>query len=49
MHTRLKPSGSPAESMKEFGARVLVPKMLATLKAEVKELKAELAAARSAK
>ncbi len=41
--------GAPAESMKEFGARVLVPKMLAKLKAEVKELKAELAAARSAK
>ena len=41
--------GAPAESMKEFGARVLVPKMLAKLKAEVKELKAELAAVRSAK
>ena len=31
--------GAPAESMKEFGARLLVPKMLAKLKAEVKELK----------
>ena len=35
--------GAPAESMKEFGGRVLVPKMLAKLKAEVKELKAKLA------
>ena len=35
--------GAPAESMKEFGGRVLVPKMLAKLKAEVKELKAQLA------
>ena len=34
--------GAPAESMKEFGARVLLPKMLAKLKAEVKELKARL-------
>ena len=34
--------GCPAESMKEFGGRVLVPKMLAKLKAEVKELKAQL-------
>ena len=34
--------GAPAESMKEFGARVLVPKMLAKLRAEVKELKAKL-------
>ena len=36
--------GSPAESMKEFGGRVLLPKMFAKLKAEVKDLKAELAA-----
>ena len=36
--------GAPAESMKDFGGRVLVPKMLAKLKAEVKELKAQLAA-----
>ncbi len=36
--------GTPAESMKDFGGRVLVPKMLAKLKAEVKELKAQLAA-----
>ena len=36
--------GCPAESMKDFGGRVLVPKMLAKLKAEVKELKAQLAA-----
>ena len=35
--------GAPAESMKDFGARVLVPKMLAKLKAEVKELKAKMA------
>ena len=34
--------GTPAESMKEFGGRVIVPKMLAKLKAEVKELKARL-------
>ena len=32
--------GAPAESMKEFGARLLLPKMVAKLKAEVKELKA---------
>ena len=31
--------GTPAVSMKEFGARVLAPKMLAKLKADVKELK----------
>ena len=36
--------GAPAESMKEFGGRVLVPKLLAKLKAEVKELKAKVAA-----
>ena len=36
--------GTPAEPMKDFGGRVLVPKMLAKLKAEVKELKAKLAA-----
>ena len=35
--------GAPAESMRDFGARLLVPKMLAKLKAEVKELKAKLA------
>ncbi len=34
--------GAPAESMKEFGARTLLPKMFAKLKAEVKELKARL-------
>jgi UDP-3-O-[3-hydroxymyristoyl] glucosamine N-acyltransferase len=41
--------GAPAESMKEFGARTLLPKLFAKLKAEVKELKtkvAELSAAR---
>jgi UDP-3-O-[3-hydroxymyristoyl] glucosamine N-acyltransferase len=31
--------GTPAESMKDFGGRLLVPKMLAKLKAELKELK----------
>ncbi len=31
--------GAPAESMKEFGGRVLLPKMVAKLRAEVKELK----------
>ena len=36
--------GAPAESMRDFGSRLLVPKMLAKLKAEVKELKAKLAA-----
>ena len=36
--------GTPAESMKDFGGRVLVPKMLAKLKAEVKDLKAQMAA-----
>ena len=36
--------GAPAESMKEFGARTLLPKMFMKLKAEVKELKAQLAA-----
>ena len=36
--------GTPAESMKEFGGRTLLPKMFAKLKAEVKELKAQLAA-----
>ena len=30
--------GAPAESMKEFGARVLLPKTVAKLKAQVKEL-----------
>jgi len=30
--------GAPAESMKDFGARLLVPKQLAKLKAQVKEL-----------
>ena len=34
--------GAPAESMKDFGARTLLPKMVAKLKAEVKELKARL-------
>ena len=34
--------GTPAESMKDFGARTLLPKMVAKLKAEVKELKARL-------
>ncbi len=36
--------GTPAEPMKDFGGRVLVPKMLAKLKAEVKELKSKVAA-----
>lgn len=34
--------GTPAEPMKEFGGRVLLPKMLAKLKAEIKELKAKI-------
>lgn len=34
--------GAPAESMKDFGARTLLPKMVAKLKAEVKELKAKV-------
>ena len=33
--------GAPAESMKDFGGRVLLPKMVAKLKAEVRELKAQ--------
>ena len=41
--------GAPAESMKEFGARVLLPKMVAKLKTEVKELKAQVAAVEGAK
>ncbi len=36
--------GAPAESMKDFGGRVLLPKMVAKLRAEVKELKAQIAA-----
>lgn len=36
--------GTPAESMKDFGGRVLVPKMLAKVKGEIKEIKAQLAA-----
>ena len=35
--------GTPAVPMKEFGARALAPKMIAKLKADVKELKAKLA------
>ena len=34
--------GAPAESMKDFGGRVLLPKMVAKLKADIKELKARL-------
>lgn len=34
--------GAPAESMKEFGGRVLLPKMLSKIKAELKELKAKI-------
>ncbi len=36
--------GAPAESMKDFGGRVLLPKMVAKLRTEVKELKAQIAA-----
>lgn len=36
--------GSPPESMRDFGGRVLLPKTVAKLKAEVKELKAQLTA-----
>ena len=36
--------GTPPESMKEFGGRLLLPKIVSKLKAEVKELKAQLAA-----
>ncbi len=36
--------GAPAESMKEFGGRLILPKQVAKLRAEVKELKAQLAA-----
>lgn len=34
--------GAPAESMKDFGARTLLPKMVAKLKSDVKELKAKV-------
>lgn len=34
--------GAPAESMKEFGGRVLLPKMVAKLRAEVREIKSKL-------
>ena len=36
--------GAPAESMKDFGGRLLLPKMVAKLKADMKEMKAQLAA-----
>jgi len=36
--------GAPAESMKDFGGRVLLPKLVAKLRDEVRELKAKLAA-----
>ena len=36
--------GTPAESMKDFGGRTLLPKMFAKLKAEVKALKAQVEA-----
>ena len=35
--------GAPAESMKDFGGRVLLPKLLAKLKAEVREMKEKVA------
>ncbi len=35
--------GAPAESMKEFGGRVLLPKLVAKLRAEVKAIKESLA------
>lgn len=34
--------GAPAESMRDFGARTLLPRTVAKIKAEVKELKAKL-------
>ena len=36
--------GTPAESLKDFGGRTLLPKMFAKLKAEVKALKAQVEA-----
>jgi len=36
--------GAPAESKKDFGARLLMPRQIEKLKAEVRELKAQLAA-----
>ena len=36
--------GAPAESKKEFGARLLLPRLVEKLRAEVKELKALVAA-----
>ena len=41
--------GAPAESMKDFGGRVLLPKLVAKARAEIKELKAEIAALKAAK
>ena len=41
--------GAPAESMKDFGARVLLPKLLTKARAEIKELKAEVAALKASK
>ena len=35
--------GAPAEPMKDFGGRVLLPRIVAKLKAEIKEIKAKLA------
>jgi hypothetical protein len=40
--------GAPAMSMKDLAAITLAPKMIAKLKAEVKELKTRLAAAPTA-
>ena len=34
--------GAPAESMRDFGARTLLPRTVAKIKAEVKEIKAKL-------
>ena len=41
--------GAPAESMKDFGARVLLPKLLTKARAEIKELKAEVTALKASK
>ena len=34
--------GAPAESMRDFGARTLLPRTVAKLKADIKEVKARL-------
>ncbi len=39
--------GTPAESMRDFGGRLLVPKMLAKARAELKDVRSELNAVKA--